>query len=138
MRVETDSDSDSDDDMLVLVFRTPVDVSGRGKRPMWSRLIFGIPGIPNTVVQYDDITAPAPPAQYIRSSHPSTKRWATPYLTTPPPRCVRCHQQYYRSGVVGVLVTTGPLAATSCKYHVEGNGISNVEWKFSAWGDITT
>ncbi|KAL0727966.1 hypothetical protein Bca4012_024059 [Brassica carinata] len=73
MRVETDSDSDSDDDMLVPVFRTPVDVSGRGKRPMWSRLIFGIPGIPNTVVQYDDITAPAPPAQYIRSSHPSTE-----------------------------------------------------------------
>ncbi|KAL0723193.1 hypothetical protein Bca4012_037792 [Brassica carinata] len=73
MRVETDSDSDSDDDMLVLVFRTPVDVSGRGKRPMWSRLIFGIPGIPNTVVQYDDITAPAPPRQYIRSSHPSTE-----------------------------------------------------------------
>ncbi|KAL0704862.1 hypothetical protein Bca4012_071287 [Brassica carinata] len=38
MRVETDSD----DDMLVPVFRTPVDVSGRGKRPMWNRLIFGI------------------------------------------------------------------------------------------------
>lgn len=73
MRVETDSDSDSDDDMLVPVFRTPVDVSGRGKRPMWSRLIFGILGIPNTVVQYDDITAPAPPRQYIRSSHPSTE-----------------------------------------------------------------
>ncbi|KAL0708757.1 hypothetical protein Bca4012_039502 [Brassica carinata] len=46
MRVETDSDSDSDDDMLVPVFRTPVDVSGR---------------------------APTPPRQYIRSSHPSTE-----------------------------------------------------------------
>nr|VDC71578.1 unnamed protein product [Brassica rapa] len=37
MKIETpsDTDSDSDDDMVVPVFRTTTDLSGKGKRPIW-------------------------------------------------------------------------------------------------------
>ncbi|CAF2205680.1 unnamed protein product [Brassica napus] len=37
MKIETpsDTDSDSDDDMVVPVFRTAADISGKGKRPIW-------------------------------------------------------------------------------------------------------
>ncbi|KAJ4902203.1 Uncharacterized protein Rs2_16154 [Raphanus sativus] len=50
MRIEatSDTDSDSDDDMVVPVFRTTDNLSGKGNRPIWDSLIFGIAGIPNT------------------------------------------------------------------------------------------
>ncbi|WZY86649.1 hypothetical protein YC2023_033033 [Brassica napus] len=56
MRIETtsDTDSDSDDDMVMPVFRTTADLSGKGKRPMLERLIFCIAGIPNTYEEDND------------------------------------------------------------------------------------
>lgn len=73
MRVETDSDSDADDDMVVPVCRTPADVRRGGKRPMWSRLIFDIPGIPNTPIESYDIPTPSPDGHSDQSSHPSAQ-----------------------------------------------------------------
>ncbi|KAF3523560.1 hypothetical protein F2Q69_00046416 [Brassica cretica] len=56
MRIETtaNTDSDSDDDMVVPVFRTTADLRGKGKRPMWERLILGIARIPNTCEEHND------------------------------------------------------------------------------------
>ena len=66
MKIETpsDTDSDSDDDMVVPVFRTAADISGKGKRPIWERLIYGIPGIPNTCEEDNDRRRTTATGQY--------------------------------------------------------------------------
>ncbi|KAH0897526.1 LOW QUALITY PROTEIN: hypothetical protein HID58_047094, partial [Brassica napus] len=45
---ETDSDTDSDEAMVVPVLRTSIPESANASRPVARRLVFGIPGIPNT------------------------------------------------------------------------------------------
>ena len=66
MKIETpsDTDSDSDDDMVVPVFRTTTDLSGKGKRPIWERLIYGIPGIPNICEEDNDRRRTTAAGQY--------------------------------------------------------------------------
>ncbi|KAH0926422.1 hypothetical protein HID58_018678, partial [Brassica napus] len=160
MKIETpsDTDSDSDDDMVVPVFRTTTDLSGKGKRPIWERLIYGIPGIPNICEEDNDRRRTTAAGQYNAAAEGQymvndpripdlLEREEPPTDGTPKIGCgvrnIRCpysgripERHHHQSGgayVVAFTGTTRQLVASQCNNQTTGTGIKRegeaIFWK---------